>query len=137
VALELTIVTPEGEAFSGPVDTVVLPGAEGEFGVLERHERYLAPLQPGAVQIKTGSGNVQWAAVSDGFADVSAEQVVVLVDRCALAGDIVRADLEGDLEAARGELDLLSGSDEDQARRAEIEARIRAAEAWIDVAGRA
>lgn len=137
MALELTIVTPEGEAFAGSVESVVLPGAEGEFGVLERHERYLAPLQPGGVQIKGGSAAVQWAAVSDGFADVSATQVVVLVDRCALAGDIDRAALETDLAEARSELEGLSGSEEDQARRAEIEARVRLDEAWLEVAGRA
>ncbi|MGH0036096.1 MAG: ATP synthase F1 subunit epsilon [Myxococcota bacterium] len=136
MALDLTIVTPEGEAFSGTVETVVLPGAEGEFGVLERHERSLAPLQPGPVQIKTGQGSVEWAAVSDGFADVSAEQVVVLVDRCALGRDIDRAEAEGELQQAQAELDRLSGSEEDLARRSAAEARIRTAEIWLDVAGR-
>jgi F-type H+-transporting ATPase subunit epsilon len=137
VAFELTIVTPEGEAYSGPVESVVLPGAEGEFGVLERHERYLAPLQPGPVQIKTGPGDPVWAAVSDGFADVSGEQVVVLVDRCALGNAIDRAAAESELAAARSELDALSGSEEDEVRRPAAEARLRLAELWVDVAGRA
>lgn len=135
MAVQLTIVTPEGAAFEGPVETVVLPGSEGRFGVLERHERLLAPLAPGAVEIRDPSGQSAWAAVSDGFADVGAEQVVVLVDRCELAEDIDRAAAEAEVEAARSELAHLSGSKEDEARRPALEARIRLAEAWIEVAG--
>ena len=43
--VELVIVTPQGEAYRGPVDSVVLPGTEGEFEVLENHERFLTPLR--------------------------------------------------------------------------------------------
>ena len=55
--IELIIVTPQGEAFHGPVDSVVLPGAAGEFEVLENHERFLSPLDIGAVEIKTAEGS--------------------------------------------------------------------------------
>ena len=51
MSLELTIVTPEGETFSGEVEQVVLPGSEGDFGVLEGHERFLSPLNHGALEI--------------------------------------------------------------------------------------
>jgi F-type H+-transporting ATPase subunit epsilon len=135
VSLELTIVTPGGQAYTGDVDSVVLPGAEGDFGVLERHERYLAPLRPGAVEIKTGSGS-EWAAVSDGFADVSAEQVVVLVDRCRRAADIDRDASQSDLTDAQAELAALSGSDEDQARKPGLEALVARAELELEIAGR-
>lgn len=136
MALELTVVTPDGQAYEGTVETVVLPGAEGEFGVLERHERYLAPLQPGALQFRQVGGALEWAAVSDGFADVSAEHVVVLVDRCALGREIERADAEKEFADIQAELDSLSGSEADEARRPAIEARRRVAQVWIDVAGR-
>ncbi len=136
MGLELTIVTPEGQAYAGDVESVVLPGAEGDFGVLERHERYLAPLKPGRVEIKTGSGS-EWAAVSDGFADVSAEQVVVLVDRCRRASEIDRTAVQTELDAARSELSALSGSEEDQARKPGLEAEIVRAEIELEIAGRA
>lgn len=132
MSIELVIVTPEGEAFSGPVEQVVLPGAEGEFGVLEQHERLLAPLQHGAVQILQ-SGGSQWAAVSNGFADVGSERVVVLADFCQLAGEI---DIEAARQArtdAQAELATL-GEDEDAARRADLEEQIRAADVQIEVA---
>jgi F-type H+-transporting ATPase subunit epsilon len=106
VSLELVIVTPEGEAFSGPVESVVLPGAEGRFGVLERHERFLAPLQCGAAEIRSQEGTL-WAAVSDGFADVSAEQVVVLVDECRRAEEI---DAESALARAEAQLEVAGQS---------------------------
>ena len=93
MSLNLVIVTPEGEAYSGSVEQVVLPGSEGDFGVLEQHERTLAPLQHGVIEIKTGAGS-EWAAVSNGFADVSAERVVVLADSCLLAGEIDKAAAE-------------------------------------------
>ncbi|HEX5066275.1 MAG TPA: ATP synthase F1 subunit epsilon [Myxococcota bacterium] len=76
---ELTIVTPQGQAFAGPVDTVVLPGSEGEFGVLPNHERLLTTLKPGEVTIKRGGETVR-ATISDGFAEVRGDAVTVLVE---------------------------------------------------------
>jgi len=87
VSLELVIVTPEREAFRGPVKRVVLPGSEGEFGVLEGHERFLCPLRIGEVEID-GEGEPRFAALSDGFADVGESSVVVMVDTCELAEEI-------------------------------------------------
>jgi len=79
VPFELTIVTPQGQAFAGPVDTVVLPGSEGEFAVLPNHERLLATLKPGEVTIKRGGETVR-ATISDGFAEVRGDAVTVLVE---------------------------------------------------------
>ena len=69
MALELVVVTPEGEAFAETVDQVVLPGEAGEFGVLESHERFLTPLAAGPMEVQSG-GNSRWAALSGGFAEV-------------------------------------------------------------------
>ena len=66
---ELTIVTPEGQAYQRSVERVVLPGREGEFGVLTNHERFLAPLRVGALEILTTHGPL-YAAVADGFGPV-------------------------------------------------------------------
>ena len=82
--LELTIVTPQGEAFRGPVDSVVLPGSEGDFGVLPQHERLLTALREGEVEIKTSAGTRK-ATISEGFAEVSGSEVVVMVTSCAFA----------------------------------------------------
>jgi F-type H+-transporting ATPase subunit epsilon len=89
VPLELTIVTPQGEAFHGPVDSVVLPGSEGEFGVLPQHERLLTALKEGPVEIRSGA-TTRRARISDGFADVSASEVVVMVTKCAFEDEARR-----------------------------------------------
>ncbi len=132
MALDLVIVTPEGEAFSGPVEQVVLPGSEGEFGVLEQHERILAPLQHGAIEIQTGSGS-QWAAVSNGFADVASERVVVLADACTLSGQIDRTATEETKSEAESELASLGDGEEHDARRETLAEIIRQSEVQLEV----
>jgi F-type H+-transporting ATPase subunit epsilon len=89
VAFKLTIVTPARLVFDEEVESVVLPGSEGDFGVLEHHERFLAPLRTGEAQITARKGGpVLWAAIAGGFADVTGERVVVLADACELAAEI-------------------------------------------------
>ena len=131
MALDLVIVTPQGEAFSGAVDQVVLPGAEGRFGVLESHARVLAPLQHGAVEIKSAGGD-QWAAVSNGFADVAGERVIVLADSCVLASDIDKAAVAETKSEAEAELEGLA--EDDDTRRAALEELIRNSEVQLEVA---
>ena len=94
---ELSIVTPQGESYHGSVESVVLPGSEGAFGVLPAHERFLTPLRIGAVEIRTGAETL-YAAIADGFAEVGAGRVVVLVEGCELAHeiDVARAELDRD-----------------------------------------
>lgn len=132
MSIDLIIVTPEGEAYSGTVDQVVLPGSEGEFGVLEQHERTLAPLQHGAIEIKLESGS-EWAAVSNGFADVSSERVVVLADYCVMAGSIDKAEVAQVLADAQAELDSLAEGEEHEARRETLGEVVRKSEVQLEV----
>jgi len=132
LSIDLIIVTPEGEAYSGTVDQVVLPGSEGEFGVLEQHERTLAPLQHGAIEIKLESGS-EWAAVSNGFADVSSERVVVLADYCVMAGSIDKAEVAQVLADAQAELDSLAEGEESEGRRETLGEVVRKSEVQLEV----
>ena len=134
MSFELVIVTPEGEAFSGTVEQVVLPGAEGDFGVLERHERFLAPLKHGAVDIRY-DGTSHWAAISNGFAEVSGDRVVVLADYCAHAAEIDVAIVEHERQIAQAELDALSETSENEARRLELREIMLHAQIRIQVSG--
>ena len=120
MAIELTVVTPEGEAYSGAVEEVVLPGSEGEFGVLAQHERFLAPLAPGVMEIRTGDESL-FNAVSDGFADVSAERVVVMVDTCARSDEIEVEVAREALTAAEAALSTLGTAEEDDLERAALQ----------------
>jgi F-type H+-transporting ATPase subunit epsilon len=92
--MNLSILTPQGSVFEGSVDSVLVPGSEGEFGVLPEHERFLTPIRIGELAIQSG-GKTLYAAVAEGFADVAAQSVAILAEACELAGsiDLARAEL--------------------------------------------
>lgn len=103
MGFELTIVTPEGERFRAEAERVVLPGSEGDFGVLAGHEGFLTPLRVGAAEI-LAAGETRWAAMAEGFAEVQGDRVTVLVDSCELAADIDTARAERARERAEHHL---------------------------------
>ena len=90
MALELTIVTPEGQAYEGPVQAVVLPGVEGDFGVLEGHEPFLSALRIGGLEVTAADGRKRYASVSRGFAEIHGDAVSVMVGTCEWADEIDR-----------------------------------------------
>ncbi len=134
MSLELIVVTPQGEAFSDSVDWVVLPGTEGDFGVLEQHERYLATLRFGKIEIRSTSGN-QWAALTEGFAEVDGHQVVVLADSYQRVDEIDRSAAVRERDALHSALQELSGSPEDEAKRPELEAELGRAALRVELSG--
>jgi F-type H+-transporting ATPase subunit epsilon len=135
LAIELVIVTPERQVYSGPVKNVVLPGSEGDFGVLEHHERFLAPLRIGEALIER-DGRAQYVAMSEGFAHVTAERVVVLADTCELADDIDVARAEVARERAARHLREIESGGEEEHRLHIYEAALQRAIVRIGVAGR-
>ncbi|MCR9094500.1 MAG: ATP synthase F1 subunit epsilon [bacterium] len=135
MAIELVVVTPEGEALSETVEQVVLPGEAGEFGVLESHERFLTPLQLGPMQIIRGSGN-EWAAITSGFAEVDGTRCVVLVDSCTLASAVDTTAVESAKAEADGQLSSLPDDDANAGERARLAGVVARAELELDVASR-
>ena len=89
-------------------------------------------MQHGALEIQLASGS-EWAAVSNGFADVSAERVVVLADSCVLAAEIDKASVEATLSEAQTELTSLAESDETASRREALSDVIRQSEVQLEV----
>jgi F-type H+-transporting ATPase subunit epsilon len=77
--LRLEIVTPEAKKFSGDVDMVVLPGVEGELGILPMHVPLMTRLLPGEVRI-TQDGKQTELVIGTGFVEVSQTQVAILTD---------------------------------------------------------
>ncbi|MEJ2434386.1 MAG: F0F1 ATP synthase subunit epsilon [Pseudolabrys sp.] len=73
------LVSPEKLVFSGGVDQVDVPGAEGDFGVLAGHAPFVTTLRPGILTVH-GPGGAQKIVVLGGFAEVSAEGLTVLAD---------------------------------------------------------
>ena len=77
--LHFELVSPEKLVFSGEVDQVDVPGAEGDFGVLAGHAPFVSTLRPGILTVY-GPGGAQKIVVLGGFAEVSAEGLTVLAD---------------------------------------------------------
>lgn len=78
--LQLDIITPEGGIFSGKVKSVVLPGIEGEFGVLPGHTDVLTLLQTGVIEFESENGARELVAVDSGYVKVDHTKVDVLAD---------------------------------------------------------
>jgi F-type H+-transporting ATPase subunit epsilon len=91
--VNLEVVTPAKVLMRREVDMVVLPGTEGEFGVLAGHVPFLSGIVPGELRYTAGSEK-GYVALSVGFAEVFNNRVSVLVDAAEMAGEI-------DLERAR------------------------------------
>ncbi|MDA3967312.1 ATP synthase F1 subunit epsilon [Helicobacter sp. WB40] len=86
--LKLDIVTPEGSIFSNDVNSITLPGSEGEFGVLPGHVGVVTTLNAGVIEIETKDGKKEMVAVNWGYAKVDEKSVDVLADGAVdIAGD--------------------------------------------------
>ncbi len=86
MGFQLTIVTPERPVVDAEVDSVVVPGQEGEFGVLPAHEPFLAAIAGGVLRY-TSNGKTSEVKVGDGFAEVSLERVTVLAQSAEAGSD--------------------------------------------------
>jgi F-type H+-transporting ATPase subunit epsilon len=115
MALHFELVSPEKLVFSGEVEQVDVPGAEGDFGVLAGHAPMVTTLRPGILTVKAG-GSEQKIVVLGGFAEVSATGLTVLADLAESVDAIDRnmiaqrmSDLEKQIAAtqAGSELDKL------------------------------
>jgi F-type H+-transporting ATPase subunit epsilon len=113
--LSLSVVTPEGQAFHGEAEAVVLPGSEGEFGVLPGHEPFLTALRIGPMTIRKAGGEELHAALSQGFAEVHDDQVSVMVGTCEFAHEIDRSRAEIAAERALKQLEEMRGTAEGEA----------------------
>jgi F-type H+-transporting ATPase subunit epsilon len=131
---ELSLVTPEGAAFEGEVEMLIVPGDAGEIGVLARHAPLVAMLRAGETRIKSG-GDWSWFATGPGFFKVQQDRAIALVDDAVAAGDIDVEEARRDVERLKGELE--KAADDEDVDRWKLEQRLRHAENKIEVAGRA
>ncbi len=85
--IQLEIVTPDRRVLSQQVDEVLLPGGQGELGVLPGHTELLSLLQPGRLVYRSGSTNGTFA-IAGGFVEVGHGKVIVLADAAEAAPEI-------------------------------------------------
>ena len=128
--------TPEGAAFEGEAEMIIVPGAIGEIGVLARHAPLVATLKAGSTRIHPGDGaEVREFATGPGFFQVLEDRAIALVDDAVAAGEIDDDRARSQLEAAQAELEAIERG-ESTADRWQVEQRIRHAENQLRVAGR-
>jgi F-type H+-transporting ATPase subunit epsilon len=115
MALHFELVSPEKLVFSGEVQQVDVPGAEGDFGVLEGHAPLVTTLRPGILTVH-GSGGAQRIVVLGGFAEVSSEGLTVLADMAEAAEDVDRAVITERISAMEKQISKMEpGSELDKA----------------------
>lgn len=134
---DLSLVTPEGPAFEGEAEMVVVPGAAGEIGVLARHAPLVATLKAGSTRVyqSVDDDDVIEFATGPGFFKVELDRAIALVDDAVEAKAIDDERARRQLEEAQAELDLVDAG-ESAADRWQLEQRIAHAENQLAVAAR-
>jgi F-type H+-transporting ATPase subunit epsilon len=129
----LSVVTPDGAAFEGEAERLVVPGAAGEIGVLARHAPLVAMLKAGEIRIRSG-GEWQSFAAGPGYFKVQRDRAIVLVDDAVRAEEIDVEQARREAEQARALLERAAAGEEG-VDRWQAEQRLRHAENKIAVAG--
>jgi F-type H+-transporting ATPase subunit epsilon len=130
---DLSLVTPEGPAFEGEVEMVVVPGAAGEIGVLARHAPLVATLKAGGTHIHVERDEqIVDFATGPGFFKVEQDRALALVDDAVDARHIDPERAQRQLEEAQAELERVERGESD-ADRWQVEQRIAHAQNQLDV----
>ncbi|MBB5039419.1 ATP synthase F1 subunit epsilon [Prosthecobacter dejongeii] len=111
--LKLEIVTPEARIFSDEVDTVVLPGFEGEMGVLPSHAPLVTTLQVGELRYTKG-GKTTELAVGEGLVEVTGSTTRVLTDMALSSDEIDEKAVEEAMERAKHSLESLKHGEQQE-----------------------
>jgi F-type H+-transporting ATPase subunit epsilon len=130
--LLLEVVTPDRLVLSTQADVVVLPGVEGQFGVLPGHIPFLSALEIGEMYYKAG-GKTEYLAVSGGFAEVTGEKVTIVAESAEVGREIDVERAKRALERAEKRIAQGKAADIDWAR---AEAAMRRSLMRAKVAGR-
>ena len=131
----MSVVTPEGPAYEGDAQMVIVPGAAGEIGVLARHAPLIATLKAGSTRVHISESEVLEFATGPGFFQVLQDRAIALVDDAVKADEIDDARAREQLEAAQKELEAID-SGESTADRWQAEQRLRHADNMLSVVGR-
>ena len=132
---DVALVTPDGSAFDGEAQMIVVPGAAGEIGVLARHAPLVATLKAGSTRIHLGPNEIIEFATGPGFFKVELDRALALVDDAVNVREIDDERARAQLEAAKAELEKVERG-ESQADRWQLEQRVLHAENQLAVSGR-
>ena len=110
------LVSPEKILMDEPAVQVVVPGEEGDLGVLKGHSPFVVTVRPGVVSItKEDGAEAHKIFVAGGFADVSSENCTILAEEAIAVSELKQDDLEKKLADLKEDLGMVSG-DHDKKR---------------------
>jgi F-type H+-transporting ATPase subunit epsilon len=105
--VQFELVTPEKLLLSEMVEMVVVPGTEGNFGVLPGHAPLISTIRPGTIDIYQGQTVARRIFVVSGIAEVTSERCTVLADEALPPEELDRSGIEAELQIVRGNLPSL------------------------------
>ena len=109
--MQLDIVTPEKKAFSDEIDSVVVPGVQGEMGILKSHAPLVTTLQPGELRYLK-DGEEHHLAIGTGVVEISNDRVSVLTDMALGESEIDEDAVEKELARAQDSMKDISTPEE-------------------------
>ena len=130
--VEFELVSPSRLLKSEPVEMVVVPGAEGDVGILPNHSPLICTVRPGVIKVFEGGKVTEEIFVAGGFCEVSPERCTVLAEEAVMVGDLDAGEARERLRAAEK---ALADAADDGKDKAEDERRI--AEAMVAAAATA
>jgi F-type H+-transporting ATPase subunit epsilon len=116
-SFQFELVSPERLLVSEKVESVVIPGAEGEMTVMANHAPVMTTVKPGVVTVKAASGAEERYVVFGGFADILPSGCTLLAESATAVKNIDRADVARRIQEARE--DLADAKDDDSRTKAE------------------
>jgi len=119
--IKLSIVTPSGLIFEDDVKSVVLPGIDGEFGVIASHSSLVSTLSVGVIEIVNMDASVDAIAINWGHVKVNETSVDVLIDGAVSINPNDNSNIANNIEAAR---ELVSSVKDTDVSIAAVEAKI-------------
>ncbi len=128
--VQFELVSPERLLVSRAVEMVVVPGSEGDFGVLPDHAPMISTVRPGTIEIHEGGQVVEQIFVAGGFAEVTGERCTVLADEATPVKEIDKGAVQSQLDAVRTEMAAAN----DDAAREKLAARVEVLEAKLAAA---
>ena len=131
----VSVVTPDGPAYEGDAVMLVVPGQAGEIGVLARHAPLIATLKAGSTRVHLNATDILTFATGPGFFKVETDRALALVDDAVNVNEIDDARAQGQLDAAKAELERVEAG-ESTADRWQLEQRIKHAENQLSATGR-
>ncbi|OQM74673.1 F0F1 ATP synthase subunit epsilon [Manganibacter manganicus] len=116
-SFQFDLVSPERLLVSEQVESVIIPGAEGEMTVMAKHAPVMTTIQPGVVTVKSAGGGEERYVVFGGFADILPSGCTLLAESAVAVKDIDRADITRRIQEAKE--DAADAEDDETRTKAE------------------